>query len=312
MSESDTQNESAPGAVPWVEDRVRCGCCGAQMQLDAIRSPDRFFSRDDVYTLDACPDCGTVVLWAPGWDAETAYPSDYPAHAADPAVKWYHRALPRYFFPAVPKGSPDPIVEIGTGTGQFLAYLQGLGRSVSGFEMDEAAVERARAAGIAVQPGTWEDFQSEDESVGVLVMNQVIEHLLQPPAGVFAKTLRALKPGGAWVIRTPNAGAWGRHHFAGYWHPLEVPRHTVIYSLRGITQLAERAGFSVASARCCGRWYDFGQSARYRIDAGAARPWDYLLDLRKVGSPFSRVLAVAANARGRGDSMEVILSKPDR
>jgi len=280
------------------------------MRLDALQTHDRFFNKAKTYTYDACETCHTIVLWHPEWTAQEAYPDDYPAHAADPSVKWFHRIFARYFFPALPGNAPDPVVEIGAGTGQFLAFLKSKGRLVSGYEMDAAAVARARRHGLDLQQGTWESFMADPGTVGVLIMNQVIEHLVQPPDEVFSKVFRALKPGGIFLVRTPNAHAWGRYHFGSCWHPLEVPRHTVIYSWPGILRCARAAGFEMASARCCGRWYDVGQSAKYKKEAGQGSFWNNLLDMRSIGSPVSRVLAVLMNVRKKGDSMEWVFRKP--
>lgn len=296
--------------MPWLPDPSACACCGTALVADAVRSPDRFFQKSPVYSYRSCPQCHTLFLDAPGWSFADAYAGDYPAFATPPSVAWYHRILPSYFFPAVPDAAPDPVVEIGCGTGLMLKYLQEKGRSVKGYEPDAGAVAVAKAVDAPVEQGTWEDFAADDESVGVLVMNQVIEHLVQPPAEVFERVVRMLKPGGVWVLRTPNAGSWGRFQYGPFWHPLETPRHTVIYSLAGLSALATASGLRVAGRRCCGRWYDLGQSAFYRKRDGQGTVLDRLFSLDLGLRPFARLAAMGANLAGRGDSMEFILEKP--
>lgn len=296
--------------VPWLPDPSTCPCCGNALQPDEVRAPDRFFQRSRVYSYRGCGQCRSLCLDEPTWTFKEAYEGDYPAFATPPVVAWYHRVWPGYFFPRVPETAPDPVVEIGCGTGLLLRYLAEKGRTVSGYEPDAGAVAVARSVNAPVQAGTWEDFDAADQSVGVLVMNQVIEHLVQPPAEVFRRVYRLLKPGGAWVLRTPNAGSWGRGHYGAFWHPMETPRHTIIYSFKGLAALAASTGFIIDHARCCGRWYDLGQSAFYRNRDGTAHATDTLFRFGGAARPFARLAALVANLAKAGDSMEFVLTKP--
>ena len=238
---------------------------------------------------------------------KTAYPESYPAHTDVERLRWVHRALAPYFFPRIPRRARGPVLEIGAGTGLYVDYLRRRFPDIQALEMDERAVAAARAAGRPLSRGDWESCEPGDASVGVLIMNQVIEHLVAPPDEVFRKAFRILAPGGFWVIRTPNAASWGRTWFGEYWHPLEVPRHTVIYSDRGLLSLARRTGFEVHGFRYVGRHYDVRQSAGYV--AGARGGGGLMCRLARV-AVVARVVASVANLCRRGDHMEVVLRKP--
>ena len=176
-------------------------------------------------------------------------------------------------------------------------------------EMDQHAVELASRAGRPVVRGDWESIAFDGEKVGVLIMNQVLEHLISRPDEVVQRAFQILNQGGFWVIRTPNASSWGSRVFGEYWHPLEVPRHTVIYSVSGLIELVARYGFAVRQLRFTGRAYDLTQSAHYMQEAGRNAWFMHLLGRCLPLSCGARFWASAINLFRRGDSFELLLQK---
>jgi SAM-dependent methyltransferase len=98
------------------------------------------------------------------------------------------------------------VLDVGFGRAQFMWCLQSLGADVHGIELDDAAIAIARALGITnVRKATIEECAG-DRPYDLIVLNDVVEHPLDP-----MKLLRActslLAPGGVMLIWTPNGAA---------------------------------------------------------------------------------------------------------
>lgn len=160
------------------------------------------------------------------------------------------------------------LLDIGCGNGQFLARMRDLGWEVMGIEPDPEAVRIAREHfGLEVIQGTVEEVKLPEQSFDVITMNHVVEHLLEPVV-VLTKLRRLLKPGGKFIIVTPNAASLGRRFFKRNWLHWDPPRHIFIFSPRSLQSCAERAGLRVrrlwTSSKSARRmWMMSGVIARY-------------------------------------------------
>ncbi len=137
------------------------------------------------------------------------------------------------------------LIDVGPGSGEFLAQMRDLGWDVLGVEPDLAAARAATDAhGVEIVVGQFEETKLSDDSVDVVTLNHVIEHLPDPIA-VLSECRRVLKPGGKLVLLTPNTQSWGHKRFGECWLPLEQPRHFILFSPRTLETTLKRAGFSI-------------------------------------------------------------------
>ena len=144
-----------------------------------------------------------------------------PVNAEDrPFVPWFENErfesafrgsrkdlLERYRDLAVRLVGCDPVLDIGFGRGEMLELLEELGVQARGVEADPVLVKQTAERGFDVQyddGGTY--LRSlEDESLGGLVMIQVIEHLTaQDAMDVVALAARKVRRGGRVIIETVN------------------------------------------------------------------------------------------------------------
>lgn len=288
----------------------QCPCCGKAQLRHAFASNDHFFSRSELYDYKECPCCLALIMFPQNgkWNPDIAYPDSYPAHDAQ-RLSWHHRLFASYCFPMIGRQPMKPIWEVGAGTGRFLAYLSERHCDVFGIEINSKAVECAQRMSRNVTLSSWESFNPAAGSVGTLIMNHVIEHLVMPPEMVFEKAARILKNGGHWCICTPNAASWGRFRFGSEWHPLETPRHTIIYTPDSIRALSEKTGLRVQTMKFKGRSYDLTQSVKYMK---RLQHVNFINQMLSGSTPFSvpaRALAFLLNLLGRGDAFEIILEK---
>jgi 2-polyprenyl-3-methyl-5-hydroxy-6-metoxy-1,4-benzoquinol methylase len=129
------------------------------------------------------------------------------------------------------------VLDVGCGSGAFLALLRSHGWTPAGVEPDPAAREAASSRGLDVAPSLedaagWERFD-------VVTMTHVLEHVPEPIA-FLERAVERLRPGGRLLAVTPNAQSLGLRLFGRDWFALEVPRHLAVYSPRGARALLGR------------------------------------------------------------------------
>jgi len=106
--------------------------------------------------------------------------------------------------------APASILDVGCGDGFATSMAAGRNRAHNFAGLDWSAPSLAQAAGrgIAVlRAGLDTPLPIRSESVDVVVMSEVIEHLVDTDSAV-EEAYRVLKPGGSLLLSTPNLAAW--------------------------------------------------------------------------------------------------------
>jgi len=146
------------------------------------------------------------------------------------------------------------LLEIGCGSGAFLARMRSLGWNVFGIDPDPAAISWGlQTHNLDVTCGTWEQMRFPADFFDVITMNHVIEHV-HDPIGLLTECQRILCPGGKVILTTPNADSWGHKMFTGDWRGLEPPRHFMIFSTRNLEECTRRSNLQTLTLRSISRW----------------------------------------------------------
>ena len=100
--------------------------------------------------------------------------------------------------------SPDAIVlDLGAGSGRVAAMnFKAAGRSMFGIDVDLAISANCQIDGGCVGDASRLPFR--DAAFDLVFADNVLEHLDKPEL-VFAEVARVLKPGGRFLVKTPNA-----------------------------------------------------------------------------------------------------------
>jgi SAM-dependent methyltransferase len=156
--------------------------------------------------------------------------------------------------------APGRLLDIGCGTGLFLAVARRRGWQPFGVDASEAATEHARSHfGLDVWIGEFEDFEAGERGFDAITGWDVIEHA-RDPVGLLASARRCLAPGGIVALSTPNqrsildlvARALYRASGGRVRAPLEkfyIDQHFLYFTPRTLEQALRRADLGVVEAR---------------------------------------------------------------
>jgi 2-polyprenyl-3-methyl-5-hydroxy-6-metoxy-1,4-benzoquinol methylase len=269
------------GVAPGSWQLYRCGDC-ACFYMDPRPTRESVMLAYDDYFTHATDDHNSLAF--PGTilhklrNDYLAWRLGYDLPSNGPFGRWLLRLLPfrrrRYErlvrdFPAPKPGAR--LLDIGCGSGEFLARMKEVGWTVVGHEIDPKAAAGARKRGIEVVLGPL-DPKSFDGLFDAITMHHVIEHV-HSPVEVLSICFRLLAPGGRLWMATPNADALGRRRFGAHWIGLDSPRHLIVFTRRSLELALRQAGFQRMQVRP-----DIGM---YGTTGGSAG-----LHRRMVGAPM--------------------------
>jgi SAM-dependent methyltransferase len=199
------------------------------------------------------------------------------------------------------------LLEVGCGSGEFLAGMRERGWKTLGVDVDPGAVEAARSRGLDVKRGGLSRLELPSDLADAVVLSHVIEHV-HDPIGLLVECGRVLKPGGLLVVTTPNGGARGHCRFGSSWWPLDPPRHLVLFNTSAMRTAAERAGLQIVRLSTTSRGARTVWSESARIAASGR------VDVDKVPGVGSHLMGLPFQLRerlmtrlGRDEGEELLL-----
>ncbi len=253
---------------PAVSDSPECPVCG---------SPDaRLRYRITRFRVHDCARCGLVYLWPQLSDDEVRdmfsrlysvgegsvpelksyYGFTYEDDPGNPLVQLYERwldALGRH-------RAPGRLLDIGCGTGLFLAVARRRGYQPFGIDDCAEATRHAREHfGLDVWEGEFQDFPAAAAGFDAITMWDIIEHARRP-VELLRSARGVLAPGGVIGVSTPNqrsvldvvAGALYRASGGRVTWPLEkfyIEQHFLYFTPDTLRDAARSAGLVLEELR---------------------------------------------------------------
>ena len=157
------------------------------------------------------------------------------------------------------------LLDFGCGTDAFLNQARAQGWNTLGIDVSSHAIEQVRRSGhqaLVMSPSVWEEV--EDESLDLVRMNHVLEHLYDPKQ-VLSAFRSKMRPGAGLHIALPNPDSFTSRLFRSRWFALDCPRHVILYPPAALKKLLEAAGFSDVQIRQETVTKDFSRSVGYLL-----------------------------------------------
>ena len=239
-----------------------CPVCGSDTPEAYIETHDRFdLDNSDTYQISRCKAC-TMVYLNPRpreSDSDQYYQhEDYLPFASASApvslterlytqlrhynLEWKKRLIERF-------KQGGNLLDIGCGTGEFLAKMKVAQWRVQGLERDAQASTWGREnLCLSVETGSIEDLEKNDSQFDVITLWHVLEHFYSP-ANAFRILSSKLKPDSILMIAVPNIQSLDARIYGSYWIALDTPRHVNHFSLKTLTQLGKQNGFKLLKSR---------------------------------------------------------------
>ena len=164
-----------------------------------------------------------------------------------------------------PERGEARLLDFGCGSENFLNHARGQGWETLGMDFSPQTIEQVRRSGhqgFLMSPSIWDDV--EDESLDLVRMNHVLEHLYNPTE-VLAAIRSKMRPGAKLHIALPNPYSFTSRIFRSRWFALDCPRHVILYSPAVLKRLLDEAGFPALCIRHEVITKDFSRSLGYLL-----------------------------------------------
>jgi SAM-dependent methyltransferase len=137
------------------------------------------------------------------------------------------------------------LLDVGCGTGEFLAAMKAAGWQVEGLERDERAVTWAREHyQIPVTIGGVEHLAVSTQRYDLITLWHVLEHIYDPGQAL-ATIVRCLRDHGWLLVAAPNIAGVDARIYKSNWVALDAPRHVNHFSLETLTRLGSKHGLTM-------------------------------------------------------------------
>lgn len=159
-------------------------------------------------------------------------------------VRNYMLGQKRSMIQAVTGKKTGKLLDIGCGTGAFLATMKAANWEVTGLEPDAGARQQvADLQGIKALPSE-ELFTLMEKQFEVISMWHVLEHVHE--IDKYAQQIhKILKDEGCFVVAVPNYTSADATKYQAKWAGYDVPRHLHHFSPTSMQYLMEQNGFKI-------------------------------------------------------------------
>ena len=243
-----------------MEDIQQCLVCGNTAVLHCGQPKDHTVSHT-TFSIKCCSQCGFAFTSPrPAQDTIGQYylSADYISHASgaqDFRSRIYHtvrRIAIRNKYTLISKFKrTGHALDVGCGTGNFLAYLAQQGFHVQGVEISPIARSIATEKGLPVVPTLAHlpiTYQFD-----LVTLWHVLEHVPDPRATLH-QLFEQMSPGAVLIAAVPDRESWDCEHYGEAWAAWDVPRHLFHFRRQDLVQLLTETGFQLVGVK--NMWFD--------------------------------------------------------
>jgi SAM-dependent methyltransferase len=205
------------------------------------------------YPVLACGDCGYAAIHPQPPDEALAeiYGAHYELLKETDHRDELKRATAEHYLKLIDayRGGTQrgTLLEVGCGTGEFLAAASQAGYEVAGVEISATACEQARRKLTSSSQIVTGDLSAAEGQYDVVALNDVIEHVRDPRA-TLARIRHLLNPGGTVFLATPNLDSWSARLLRTRWMEFKL-EHLHYFTPKTLSLLLSQCGFQEISVK---------------------------------------------------------------
>lgn len=136
------------------------------------------------------------------------------------------------------------VLDFGCGAGYSLVEMSAIGVECCGIEADPNVAKIAVELGLNLHVGTLEDSPFKDAKFDLIILNQVLEHVINPEE-LILKFKNLLTEDGQIVISVPNVDSIYRRIFLSKWINWHIPYHIHHFNKKTLTKLLLKNGYKL-------------------------------------------------------------------
>lgn len=231
----------------------QCPICESQDFEEIISSKDYFLTQEH-FNIDTCNSCG-IKFTNPRPLAKNIFnyykSEDYISHSntSKGLVNKLYKAVRTYTLTRkiqlIRKYKPSgKLLDIGSGSGEFLFTISQNKFTVTGIEPDQKARDFSISKyNLQVFDESFLD-KLEPHSFDVITMWHVLEHVYDLSARI-EQLSKLLKDDGILIVAVPNSSSYDAKKYGEYWAAYDLPRHIYHFTKKDIWNLFKTHKFEV-------------------------------------------------------------------
>lgn len=237
-----------------------CNNCGASTGVVVVRGGDLLEDLPGTFQFIKCDNCGVLrqeprMAWE---DLSSYYQPGYVCHG--PQLSKTNKTLDEKIralgqnkrINLVSKHRPEgKWLDVGCGSGLILQAAKERGNwELFGVEpvLEMAEYTNTRLE-IPIYTGTFENYPTQISEFDIITMWDVLEHLSEPFDAI-KKVTKMLKPGGVFILTTPNLDSLDRQIFKETWLGYDLPRHLYLFPDSILRKVFNEQGLKVIDRFC--------------------------------------------------------------
>jgi 2-polyprenyl-3-methyl-5-hydroxy-6-metoxy-1,4-benzoquinol methylase len=193
------------------------------------------------------------------------------------------------------------LLDIGSGSGQFLYEMKQFGMDVYGIEPGKFDEEGDKKYNLNIKKGDLKSAKYKKEYFDLITINHVLEHLINPNETLL-EIKKILKKNGTLIIGVPNTNSLAKIIYGKNWYQFDIPRHVINYSEKNLSFILNKNGFKVKNIRYNSRPSQFSVSLMYLLNI-KSRTMEKLFNI--IFLPLTWIV----NSLKTGDQIEVLCEK---
>lgn len=229
-----------------------CLVCSSSTVKETFSIPDNEYGLSYRATYVDCGGCGCFYQFPMPDDAQLAsfYPTVYHSmHSKSLIARMKNSLRLKKLKSILPPGGT--FMDFGCGNGSFILYAseQCPDRKFYGYEIDgKDSTTSLNDGKVVIFKGSLDYLKKNMPVCNVISMHHVIEHLPEPKP-LIKYMHQNLAPGGFITGQTPATDSFERKLFKQRWSGFHAPRHTVVFSRKGLAELMKLCGFETVQVK---------------------------------------------------------------